>query len=164
CRMDPEAADKINKNDELRIIRSLEILFLTGRKPSVLYNDHAFAHERYKARILCVMPERERLYQDIDARVEAMIAAGLVGETENLISLGFGRDLRSMQTLAYKHVISFLDAAISLDEAEVLIRRDTRRYAKRQITWMRSHYDASCFHTPAEASLILSAWLREDSN
>ncbi len=164
CRMDPEAADKINKKDALRIIRSLEILLLTGRRPSRLYHDHAFADERYEARILCIMPERERLYHDIDARVEAMIAAGLVGETENLLSLGFSRDLRSMQTLAYKHVISFLDAAITLDEAKELIRRDTRRYAKRQITWMRSHYDAASFHTPAEASRILSAWLREALN
>ena len=158
-RIDPETANKINKNDQLRIIRSLEILFLTGRRPSDAYRGHAFAEERYRAGILCIMPDRERLYHDIDARVDMMMSLGLVSETKNLLSLGYGHDLRSMQTLAYRHVLSYLDGKMGLEEAKDLIRRDTRHYAKRQITWMRSHYDAACLHTQAEASRILNTWL-----
>jgi tRNA dimethylallyltransferase len=158
-RLDPENAARLGRNDEVRIVRSLEIIFLTGRKPSEVFSGHGFATPLYEARTICVMPERERLYRSIDGRVLSMLDAGLVGETEKLLNLGFDPGLRSMQTLAYKHVVQHLEGSISLEAAVGRIQRDTRHYAKRQVTWMRSHHAQDEFHPPERAREILSGWL-----
>lgn len=163
-RSDPENADKINKNDTLRIVRSLEILFLTGKKPSSVYREHGFAEARYHARTLCLMPEREKLYADIDARVVHMVESGLIDETKKLLDMGFSTHVRSMQTLAYKHIVDYLEEKIGLESAIARIQRDTRNYAKRQVTWMRSNYDQSSFHTVDEALEIIPEWIAEDFN
>lgn len=160
-RLDPETARKIGMNDRVRSIRALEIVFLTGKRASGFHKEHAFAQACYDARIVCVMPDRTRLYENIDRRVDRMVESGLIEETQRLLGLGFGPALRSMRTLAYKHVIEHLESRISLDEAISLIRRDTRRYAKRQITWMKSHYEPGTLHTPEEALTVLSGLLRE---
>lgn len=161
-RLDRDNADKINKNDLVRIIRSLEIAFLTGEKPSNVYRVHGFANARYQPRILCLAPDREHLYSDINTRVKRMVEQGLVEETEKLLEMGFSPQLRSMQTLAYKHIVDFLNSRISLDTAIASIQGDTRRYAKRQITWMKSHYDHVSFKPLKEASAIIQAWLNKD--
>ena len=159
-RLDPHAARYIGVNDRVRSIRALEIVFLTGRKASAFHREHAFAEIRYGARIVCVMPDRARLYENIDTRVLRMVEKGLVEETRRLLDLGFGSALRSMQTLAYRHVIRHLESQIGLDEAVSLIQRDTRRYAKRQIIWMRSNYGPGSFCAPENAMTILSGLLR----
>ncbi len=161
-RTDPETANKINKNDRLRIVRSLEILFLTGMKPSRVYREHGFASPRYLARTLCLMPERGKLYADINARVVRMVESGLIDETKKLLDMGFSPHLRSMQTLAYKHIVDYLEEKIGLESAIARIQRDTRNYAKRQITWMRSHYGRSSFHTAGEALGIIPEWIDAD--
>jgi tRNA dimethylallyltransferase len=158
---DPEIARRTNKNDSVRIIRFLEMVFLTGMKPSTAFHEHGFSRPRHPARIVCVMGDRETLYRNIDERVKAMVDHGLVEETERLLALGFDPGLRSMQTLAYKHVVDYLDSRIGLEATISRIQRDTRHYAKRQQTWMRSHHAADCFRTPDEARKILSAWLDE---
>lgn len=154
-RLDPETALGLGVNDRMRIVRGLEIVFLTGRRPSESLKQHGFARPRIEARTVCLMPDRSELYERIDARVEQMVEQGLVEETRRLIALGFHPSLRSMQTLAYRHIVDYLDSKIGLDEAISLIQRDTRRYAKRQITWMRSHYGPEDFHSPAEARSLL---------
>jgi tRNA dimethylallyltransferase len=145
----------------VRVVRALEIVFLTGRKASEVFNGHGFSTPRHDARVLCVMPDRDRLYHAIDSRVVSMVEAGLMEETRKLLDLGFDPGLRSMQTLAYKHALLHLEGSISLESAVGRIQRDTRHYAKRQLTWMRSHHDRSGFHAPGPALEILSAWLEE---
>ena len=131
-RLDPDAASAIRKNDAVRVIRSLEIIFLSGRKTSSLYANHGFQRPLFNARIACIMPERDLLFREIDTRTMKMMDNGLLDETERLLELGYKPELRSMQTLGYKHVIRHLNAEIDLTETIRLIQRDTRRYAKRQ--------------------------------
>jgi tRNA dimethylallyltransferase len=160
-RMDPDMASLIRKNDALRIIRALEIIFETGQKPISLFKAHGFHNPLYQAKIACIMPSRDLLYQDIDQRVMGMIQRGLLDETRKLLDMGYSPELQSMQTLAYRHVIMHLKGEISLDEAVRLIRRDTRRFAKRQITWMKARPDHTLFDSIEEAHDSVSAWIED---
>ncbi len=90
-----------------------------------------------------------------------MIDNGLLDETLRLLEMGYSPKLRSMQTLAYKHVIRHLNAEIDLPETIRLIQRDTRRYAKRQVTWMKSKQDHVFFQSTSQAYEVVSGWLRE---
>lgn len=146
ARLDPPTADKVAPQDAGRLIRYLEIIFLTGRAPSTLHARHGFSQPGLDARIFCLAPQRESLYTAIDNRVSAMLESGLVQETQRLLNRGYSRDLAPMKALAYKHVVAYLDSEISLEETILRIQRDTRHYAKRQLTWNRGHYDPSCFY------------------
>jgi tRNA dimethylallyltransferase len=162
ARLDPEAALRIKKNDAVRVIRALEIIFQTGCRASGIMAEHAFHEARYEARIACIMPERVLLFRDIDARTMAMFESGLLDETRRLLAMGYGQELRSMQTLAYKHVVRHLRGEIGQETAAGLIQRDTRRYAKRQITWMKARPDHRFFGSPGLAYEQVSAWLDEE--
>jgi tRNA dimethylallyltransferase len=161
-RLDPGTARNLGENDRVRIVRALEIMILTGRRPGEIYQEHGFSRPYYEARIVCIVPDRDRLYGNIDSRVVKMVENGLVEETKRLLALGYGPGLRSMQTLAYKHIVDHLESRIGLDLAVSLIQRDTRRYAKRQLTWMRSHYDPGSFHAPEEAFPVIGDMLRDE--
>jgi tRNA dimethylallyltransferase len=160
-RLDPEAASVIRKNDAIRVIRSLEIIFLTGSKISDIYAIHGFYKPLLSARIACIMPERDLLFRDIDSRTMKMIDSGLLSETQGLLKMGYSPELRSMQTLAYKHVTRHLNAEIDLSETIRMIQRDTRRYAKRQITWMKAQQDHVFFPSAGQAYKVVSEWLKE---
>ena len=160
-RLDPQLAERVSPHDAARLIRYLEIIFLTGQAPSTLHARHGFERPGLDARIFCLVPERETLYTDIDTRVDAMLERGLVRETERLLSMGYTRDLAPMKALAYKHVVAYLDSEISLDAAVGLIQRDTRHYAKRQLTWNRGQYDPSCFYTLASAFQAIERLLKD---
>lgn len=160
-RYDPQHAEKISRNDVVRITRSLEVAFLTGRRPSGVFGGHGFSTPRFDARVVCLMPERDSLYRAIDARVEGMFEAGLVEEARRLLDLGFDPGLRSMQTLAYRHVVKLLEGSLGFESALGRIQRDTRHYAKRQVTWMRSHHEREAFQAPGRAFETLSGWLEE---
>lgn len=161
-RMDPETASRIRKNDAARIIRALEIVFLTGQKPSGIFIRHGFAQPHYDARIACIMPDRDLLYRNIDERVLKMVKTGLLEETRILLDKGYSPELSSMQTLAYKHVIRHLNGEMSLEEAIRLIQRDTRRFAKRQITWMKARPDHVYFDSADNAFRTVTGWLDEE--
>lgn len=162
-RLDPVLSSRIRKNDASRVVRSLEIIFLTGQRPSGIYGSHGFETPVFDARIACIMPDREILYRDIDRRVLRMLDNGLVKETLDLLGRGYGPDLSSMQTLAYKHIVSHLEGNISLDEAIALIQRDTRRFAKRQMTWMKNRPDHAFFPSADAAFETVSAWIDEQN-
>ena len=162
-RLDPDAASFIRKNDAIRVIRSLEIIFLTGHKTSNIYARHGFQKPLFNARIACIMPGRDLLFSDIDTRTMKMIDNGLLDETLKLLKMGYSATLRSMQTLAYKHVISHLNAEIDLRETIRLIQRDTRRYAKRQVTWMKARQDHVFLQSASLAYEVVSGWLKEPS-
>jgi tRNA dimethylallyltransferase len=136
--LDPEAASKIPRSNLYRIIRALEVVELTGKKMSRLHREHAFEDRPYRYLFICLAPERKVLYDRIDKRVDSMINGRLLKEVCNLYQLGYSRHLKPLQSLGYRHAGMVLAGEIGLDEAVKLMKRDTRRYAKRQFTWFRS--------------------------
>jgi len=163
ARLDPPTADKVSPKDEARLIRYLEIIFLSGRTPSTLHSRHGFSQPSLEAGIFCLAPQRETLYAAIDTRVIAMLENGLVPETERLLRMGYSRDLAPMKALAYKHVLAYLAEEISLDTAVLRIQRDTRRYAKRQLTWNRGNYNPSCFYDQDSALKAIDRLLKNQN-
>jgi len=160
-KLDPFAASVIKKNDAIRLIRTLEIIFLTGHKASNIYAKHGFLKPLFDARIACIMPERDQLFRNIDQRTVKMIDEGLLDETRRLLDMGYGTELHSMQTLAYKHAVRHMNGEIDLDETLRFIQRDTRRYAKRQITWMKARPDHIFLDSLDKAYEAASVWLDE---
>jgi len=135
---DPESARKIHPHDRLRVIRALEVYYLTHQPFSSLVQKHAFKDQPFHALKICLQVDRPQLYDRIDRRSVSMIEAGLVAETERLLMKGYTPDLKPMNSLGYRHIRRFLDGEYDLDEAIRQLQRDTRRYAKRQVTWFRA--------------------------
>ena len=102
-------------------------------------------NEKYEPIIIVLNRDRSHLYKRIDMRVDLMIKEGLEDEVKKLISMGYTKDLISMQGIGYKEIIKYLDGEYSYDEAIEIIKRDSRRYAKRQLTWFRRYKDAMWF-------------------
>jgi tRNA dimethylallyltransferase len=132
---DPQAALRINPHDAVRIIRALEVLELTGRSIVDHQKDHRFREQSYEVLAIGLMPEREELLARIDARTERMIADGFVEEVRRLLDMGYERSLKPMQSLGYRHLGAYLAGEGDLEGAIRRIKSDTRRYAKRQMTW-----------------------------
>ena len=133
--VDPEAARKIHPNDLVRIIRALEVYELSGKPISQLQKQWESGKSRYEIIAFGLTRPREDLYQRIEARVDQMMDEGLLDEARSLLE--YDRNLRSMNCFGYKELFSFLEGRISLDEAIRLIKQNTRRYAKRQLTWFK---------------------------
>ncbi|HEY5974067.1 MAG TPA: tRNA (adenosine(37)-N6)-dimethylallyltransferase MiaA [Geobacteraceae bacterium] len=136
--VDPETAARLHPNDRLRIIRALEVYQQTGLPLSRYQADHGFAEKHYDCLQLGLLVEREELYRRIEVRVDAMLAAGLVAEVAALLAQGFSPESKPFKAIGYKQVCAYLAGSCSLAEAVELIKRDTRRYAKRQLTWFKS--------------------------
>lgn len=142
--LDPEAAQRIHKNNTKRVIRALEVC-LSGEKMNDLSKDLKF-NEKYNPIIIVLNREREHLYERINKRVDIMMDNGLIDEVKNLLKMGYTKDMISMQGIGYKEIIKYLDGEYTLDEAIDIIKRDSRRYAKRQLTWFRRYDDAKWFN------------------
>ncbi len=136
--IDPESASKIHPHDKVRVTRAMEIYLLTGRKASELAQEHAFKDKRVEALKLCLDLPRGTLYERINKRTDAMVEAGLLDETKRLLEMGYSADLKPMKAIGYKHMVEHIKGITTLDEAIAKIKRDTRRYAKRQLTWFRA--------------------------
>ena len=139
--LDPERAESIHPNDRLRIIRALEIIQQTHRPASDLMNQHRFGNQEFLALKLCLQVEKEQLYDRINERSEKMIDCGLVEETKRLMKKGYGPHLKSMTAIGYRHILKYLQGEWSLEKAMETLKRDTRRYAKRQTTWFKAEPD-----------------------
>lgn len=137
-RIDPESAGRIHPNDRIRIIRALEIAHLTNRPPSNVIKAHGFSGTSLNTLKICLEVDRKELYNRINERSVTMIESGLAEETENLLTKGYTPDLKPMMSIGYRHMVNYLRAKWSLEEAIHNIQRDTRRYAKRQFTWFRA--------------------------
>jgi tRNA dimethylallyltransferase len=139
-RVDAVAAAKIDRNDEKRIIRALEVFRVTGEPMSVhqAKHDHKAATPRYAARLVGLSPEREALYQAIDRRVEAMIEAGFEGEVAALRAQGYLPPLRSQQAIGYAELHDAAEGRVERERAIELIKRNSRHYARRQLSWYRT--------------------------
>lgn len=138
---DPKAAQEIHANNVKRVIRAVEFYRQTGRKISEHNETEREKKSAYESRYFVLTDRRERLYENIDRRVDIMIEEGLVDEVKRLMDMGCKRDSTAMQGLGYKEIISYLAGEITLDEAVYIIKRDTRHFAKRQLTWFRRERD-----------------------
>jgi tRNA dimethylallyltransferase len=139
--IDPETAGKLHVNDTYRIIRALEIYEITGTPISICHQRHQFHARRLETLSFGLQMDRERLYQRIDARVDGMIHAGLLDEVEGLLASGYSAGLKPMQSIGYRHMVEFLEGYKDWEETVRTLKRDTRRYAKRQMTWFKADPD-----------------------
>ncbi|MGC8863342.1 MAG: tRNA (adenosine(37)-N6)-dimethylallyltransferase MiaA [Armatimonadota bacterium] len=139
ARIDPESARRIHPNNLKRVIRVLEIYEATRTPASVVFElDSKRARAYPQARFFGLTMSREALYARIEQRVDAMIAAGLVDEVSALLSRGVNPDLPSMQGLGYKEIAGYLSGNYGIEDAVALLKKNTRRFAKRQLTWFRA--------------------------
>jgi tRNA dimethylallyltransferase len=137
--VDPVAAERIHPNNLKRVIRALEIYEATGTPPSVLFEADAKRKPRYpNAKWFGLTIDRKELYARIEQRVDAMIEAGLEDEVSRLLESGIDPSLPSMQGLGYKEIAGYLRGECSRDEAIALLKKNTRRFAKRQYTWFKA--------------------------
>lgn len=142
--IDPEYAEQVHPNDIQKVLRALEIYQVTGEPPS----DH---HEKeqpalqYPWRLIGLRRDRQQLYERINRRVDQMISRGLVEEVQELLDQGYTGEENSLQTVGYQEIFASLQGEISLDEAVSEIKKHTRHYAKRQMTWFRNQHDVQWF-------------------
>jgi tRNA dimethylallyltransferase len=141
AQVDPETAARLHPHDLFRVIRALEVFELTGRTISSFHTEHGLAEKPYQVLLCALTLPCEELYGRIEARTRRMFEAGLVEEVQSLLKRGYTPELKPLKSIGYKQVVDFLTGTISLDQARVEMTRMTRRYAKRQMTWLRSQPD-----------------------
>lgn len=136
--IDPATASRTSAANVPRIVRALEVFEVTGKTMSQVQEEHSFLDRPYRHIFVCLSLSRPLLYERIDKRVDSMIEGGLVEEVVSLHERGYSPHLNSMQSLGYRHINMILSGQIEKQEAIRLMKRDTRHYAKRQLTWFRS--------------------------
>lgn len=134
-KIDPQAAEKIHKNNVKRVIRALEVYDITGVKFSELNTDIRKPSNKYSYILVGLSMDRKILYERINKRVDKMLEEGLIQEVESLLNNGYHKDLVSMRGIGYKEIIDYLNGELSLEEAVNILKQNTRRFAKRQYTW-----------------------------
>jgi tRNA dimethylallyltransferase len=140
--IDPASASAIHPADRVRLLRALEVAAVAGAPPSGLKRRWTEAGGRFRILFIAISLDRKELYGRIDARVDDMFRRGLVAEVRGLLANGYGPELKPMKALGYRHVVSHIIGALSLPDAAEQTKRDTRRYAKRQTTWLSREPDA----------------------
>lgn len=165
--VDMEAALRIHPNNVKRVIRALEVYYSTGKTITEQQRESKKGENPYNT--IAFMPDwkRDELYERIDRRVDMMIQQGLVDEVKRLAEYGYSKSLNSMQGIGYKEIFEYLEGKISLDEAITLIKKNSRNYAKRQITWFKRN-DKIIRLNPKEDMLCqamkyIEPWLSEQS-
>lgn len=156
--VDPESAETIHANNIKRVIRALEFYHLTGTKISEHNETERQKESPYNFAYFVLTDDRAKLYERIDKRVDIMVEKGLVDEVKKLKDMGYHREMVSMQGLGYKEILDYLDGKITLEEAIYIIKRETRHFAKRQLTWFRREndviwFDKGAYHQSEEAIL-----------
>lgn len=136
-RVDPATARRLHPRDTVKVLRALEVYRQTGVPLSKAHEAHRERTPPFRALVLGLTMERAVLYQRIDQRVDVELAKGLVDETRALLAKGYARDLVSMKSLGYRQMAGYLEGEYSFDEAVRRLKRDTRHFAKRQMTWFR---------------------------
>ena len=135
--IDPASCESIHAHNVKRVIRAIEFYEKTGKRISDHNKEQRENVSPYRFAYFVLNDDRERIYQNIDRRVDLMLAQGLVEEVQFLRERGCHKGMVSMQGLGYKEILSYLEGEITLEEAVYLIKRDTRHFAKRQLTWFR---------------------------
>lgn len=148
--IDPEATRRIHPNDIYRIVRALEIYAITRIPPSQLREAHGFRERPYDTLKIGLFKPRGELHRRIEERVDEMINQGLVDEVKGLLERGYGPELNSMKAIGYREIIRYLKGEIGLEEAIKLIKLNTRRFAKRQMTWFKRDPEVHWIRYPEE--------------
>ena len=151
ARIDPETSAKVHPSDRLRVLRALEIAAVAGIPPSRARAAWSAPAAKHGCLFLALWPDRETLYRRIDARTDEIFRRGLAEEVRGLLASGFDRTLKPMMALGYRHAAAHLLDGVPLPETIEAVKRDTRRYAKRQVTWLSSEPDLVHI-VPGEAS------------
>lgn len=146
--VDPESCEIIHPNNVKRVIRAIEFYEKTGMKISAHNQTQRQNSSPYNFAYFVLNEDRTKLYRKIEQRVDVMMEQGLVEEVARLAAAGCTRDMVSMQGLGYKEILDYLDGHITLEEAVYLIKRDTRHFAKRQLTWFRRERDVMWVEKP----------------
>lgn len=154
--VDGDAARRIHPNDRQRIIRALEVFAVTGKSISQWQRDHGFSEHPFDTLKIGLERERAELYDLINRRCDEMVAQGLVGEVESLLARGYSLKLRPLQSIGYRHIGLYLTGVMSLEEAVALMKRDSRRLAKRQLTWFRADREIRWFHPDEPRQKIIA--------
>ena len=139
--VDPASCEAIHKNNIKRVIRALEFYETTGKRISEHNKEQKQKESDYNFAFFVLNDDRERLYDGIEKRVDQMVEAGLFDEVKRLADMGYTKEYVSMQGLGYKEVLDALSNEISFEEAVYRIKRDTRHFAKRQLTWFKAKKD-----------------------
>jgi tRNA dimethylallyltransferase len=153
--LDPEASRRIHPRDKVRAQRAVEVFLRTGRSIAELQRQHGFREDRYRALVIGLTMDREGLFERINARVDRMVLKGLLKEVEGLLAKGYSPDLPSLRSLGYRHVTRVIAGDLGLSEAVRLFKRDTRRYAKRQLTWFGNQERVQWWDAAASSERIL---------
>lgn len=154
-KLDPEYAKKISPRDKVRITRALEVIYTSGKPFSEFHKENPFfKKKRYNLIKIGLNLPRKKLYEKINERVIKMISQGWIEEVKNLLNKGFSPNIKPFKAIGYKYILLHLESKISLEKAIELIQRDTRRYAKRQLTWFKKEPDIYWF-SPEDKEGIL---------
>ena len=140
-RFDREAAARVHPNDIPKLIRALEVCLLTRRPLTRLFQEGRAALVGYRTIKLGISPDRTELYEKLDARCEQMFRSGLVEEVQRILDMGFAADVKPFESHGYRQVVQMLRGELTAKEALFYAQRNTRRYAKRQVTWFRQEKD-----------------------
>ncbi len=157
AQVDPDTARRLHPNNLIRIIRALEVFQCSGIPLSQFHAEHRFSDTPYDALQFCLDLPRKELYRRIDDRVDTMLANGLVAEVELLLQSGVTPVCKPLQAIGYKEVISHLRGEFDQEEMIRLIKRNTRHFAKRQLTWFRSESELQWVAYPQNSATIESA-------
>ncbi|MFB0518285.1 MAG: tRNA (adenosine(37)-N6)-dimethylallyltransferase MiaA, partial [Acidobacteriota bacterium] len=144
-RIDPESYGRIGENDRQRILRALEIYFTTKKTMSQHLKENPFAENKLPAIKIGLILPRAELYKRINERVEKMLASGWIEEVEDLLQRGYSPQCHAFKALGYREIIGFLNGEYSIERLKELIQQNTRRYAKRQLTWLRKEEGLNWF-------------------
>ncbi|MGQ9687385.1 MAG: tRNA (adenosine(37)-N6)-dimethylallyltransferase MiaA [Desulfobaccales bacterium] len=154
-RLDPPTARRLAPGDTCRILRALEVVEATGSPLSAFHAAHRFQDCPYQTVKIGLNLPREELYRRIEARVEVMLAQGWLEEVQGLLSR-YPPEIKPLKALGYRHLVAVLEGRLSMEEAVEQIKKETRRYAKRQLTWFKADPEIRWFH-PDQAEEIFSA-------
>ncbi len=155
-RVDPTEAARLHPNNQVRVIRALEIYRLTGRPKSELLAEAAHRKGNYSFEYLCLLPDRQELYAAIDRRVDQMMAAGWLAELERLVDAGLGEAIRKARVIGYGELLRFMEGESTLEAAIEVIKQNSHRYAKRQYTWFRNQTSGRFFSSRGKLTSVLA--------
>jgi tRNA dimethylallyltransferase len=153
-RVDPEYALRISFKDKVRVVRAMEVFRITGNPMSELGRAHGFRESHYDVLKIGLKKERSDLYSRINGRVDEMLAAGWVEEVKKIISMGYAEDTKPFSSIGYKEILQCLKGLISYADMVKDIKKQTRHYAKRQMTWFAKEKDVLWFEYPNDLGSI----------
>ncbi|MCM2271968.1 MAG: tRNA (adenosine(37)-N6)-dimethylallyltransferase MiaA [candidate division Zixibacteria bacterium] len=153
--IDPLEASKIHPNNRVRVMRALEIFHLTGKSKSEVTATGSYRKSDFQFEYHCILPERAKLYQRINERVDEMLQLGWVAETEGMAAQGMADQVRLANIIGYNELLNYIEGLISLEEAVSSIKQSTRRYAKRQVTWFTRQGNCKYYSAAQEVITVL---------